>query len=465
MSARILVVDDDKEMAETVAEFLDEKGFRTDLAVGGKAALAALKRKEFDAVVTDLRMDQVDGLDVLAAAQADDPTLPVIIMTAYGTIDGAIEAVRRGASRYLTKPFKLEEVALSIEKALSERGLQRENAELRRAVTERLGFRNLVGKSPVMQQLYDLLERVSGISSPVLITGESGTGKELVARALHHGSPRARAPFVAINCAAVAESLLESELFGHVKGAFTGASESKKGLFVEADGGTLFLDEIGEMAVGLQAKLLRALETSSVRPIGGGLGTQRRTAGPESLEVERKVDVRIVAATNQDLARAVQEKRFREDLYYRLHVIPVHLPPLRARREDIPLLVETFVQRFREQHPELLAREVSPDVLRRLTELPWPGNVRELKNTVERLLILARGKRIDIRDLAQTMPEPLPDAMAALAAEVVPLRVMTRRYIEWVLTQTGGNKTKTARLLGIDASTIYRVLEREGEDD
>ena len=205
------------------------------------------------------------------------------------------------------------------------------------------------------------------------------------------------------------------------------------------------------MAVGLQAKLLRVLETSSVRPVGGG--------------TERKVDVRLIAATNQDLTRAVQERRFREDLYYRLHVIPIHLPPLRARREDIPLLIEAFVQRVVEQQPELAAREISGEVIRRLMELPWPGNVRELKNTVERLLILARGKRVDIRDLAQTVPEPLPESMAALAAEIVPLRVMTRRYIEWVLTQTGGSKTKTARLLGIDASTIYRILQREGEED
>jgi two-component system response regulator HydG len=451
MSARILVVDDDDEMAQTVGEFLEERGFRIDVAVGGKAAVNALKRKPFDAVITDLRMEHIDGLDVLTEAHEIDPTLPVIMMTAYGTIEGAIEAVRRGASRYLTKPFKLDEVALSVEKALSERGLQRENESLRRAVEERLGFHNLVGKSPVMQQVYDLLERVSGIGSPVLITGESGTGKELIARALHHGGPRARAPFVAINCAAVAETLLESELFGHAKGAFTGAHESKKGLFVEADGGTLFLDEIGEMAVGLQAKLLRALETSAVRPVGGGS--------------ERKIDVRIVAATNQDLARAVQEKRFREDLYYRLHVIPVHLPPLRARREDIPLLVDTFVKRFREQHPDLPAREISSEVLRRLTELPWPGNVRELKNVVERLLILARGKRIDTRDLAQVMPDPLPEAMAALAADIVPLRVMTRRYIEWVLSQTGGSKTKAARLLEIDASTIYRILQRDDDED
>ncbi|MGZ3442312.1 MAG: sigma-54 interaction domain-containing protein, partial [Polyangia bacterium] len=357
-------------------------------------------------------------------------------------------AVRRGAAQYLTKPFKMEEAALVLERALSESGLKRENAELRRAVEERLSFRNLVGKSAVMQQLYDLLERVSAISSPVLITGESGTGKELVARALHHGSARATAPFVAINCAAITESLLESELFGHQKGAFTGASEAKKGLFVEADGGTLFLDEIGELPLPLQAKLLRVLETSSVRPVGGGS--------------ERKVDVRVIAATNRDLARAVGEKRFREDLYYRLHVIPIHLPPLRARRDDIPLLVERFTARFYEQHPtQHPVREISAEVMRRLMDLPWPGNVRELKNAVERLLVLARGKRIDLRDLASAVPEPLPEAMAGLAAEIVPLRILTRRYVEWVLQQTSGNKQRAAQLLGIDASTIYRMLLRD----
>ncbi|HEY1585680.1 MAG TPA: sigma-54 dependent transcriptional regulator [Polyangia bacterium] len=450
MSERVLVVDDDREMADTVAEYLDGKGYRAEIAVGGKAALAALKKKEFDAVITDLRMDGVDGLDVLEAARAADATRPVIIMTAYGTIDGAIDAVRRGATQYLTKPFKMEEAALTLERALGERGLRRENEQLRRAVEERLGFRNLVGKSAVMQQLYDLLERVSAISSPVLITGESGTGKELVARALHHGGARGKAPFVAINCAAITDTLLESELFGHAKGAFTGASESKKGLFVEADGGTLFLDEIGELPLSLQAKLLRVLETSSVRPVGGG--------------GERKVDVRVVAATNRDLARSVGEKRFREDLYYRLHVIPIHLPPLRAHRDDIPLLVDRFVKMFYEQQPAEPVREISQEVLRRLMDLPWPGNVRELKNAVERLLVLARGKRIDLRDLAAAVPEPLPEAMAGVASEIVPLRVLTRRYVEWVLEQTGGNKLRAAQLLGIDASTIYRMLLREEDE-
>ena len=451
MNARILVVDDEREMADTVAEYLSGKGYRAEIAVGGRAAMQALRRKEFDAVISDLRMDGVDGLDVLDAARSADPTRPVIIMTAYGTIDGAIEAVRRGASQYLTKPFKMEEAALILERALGERGLRRENEQLRKVIDERLGFRNLVGKSAVMQQLYDLLERVSTISSPVLITGESGTGKELVARALHHGSPRAKAPFVAINCAAIAETLLESELFGHQKGAFTGASETKKGLFVEADSGTLFLDEIGELSLPLQAKLLRVLETSMVRSVGGG--------------AERKVDVRVVAATNRDLARAVTEKRFREDLYYRLHVIPIHLPPLRARRDDIPMLVEQFAARFYEQQPDQPVRDISAEVMRRLMELPWPGNVRELKNAVERLLVLGRGKRIDLRDLAVAVPEPLPEAMAGLASEIVPLRVLTRRYVEWVLEQTSGNKLRAAQLLGIDASTIYRMLLRDEAED
>jgi two-component system response regulator HydG len=443
----VLIVDDDGEMADTVAEYLSDKGYKAETAVGGRAAINALKRKNIDVVISDLRMDGVDGLDVLAASRADDPTRPVIIMTAYGTIDGAIEAVQKGAYHYLTKPFKLEEAAVWVERALADRGLKRENAQLRRVADERLGFRNLVGKSAVMQQLYDLLERVSATSSPVLISGESGTGKEVVARALHHGSPRARGPFVAINCAALTETLLESELFGHAKGAFTGAVDNKKGLFAEADGGTLLLDEIGEMAPGLQAKLLRVLETGAVRPVGGGS--------------ERKVDVRILAATNRDLGRAVQDKSFREDLYYRLNVVPIHLPPLRARREDIPLLVEHLAARFAEQHAEQPKRELTAELMRRLMEQPWPGNVRELKNTVERLLILGRGKRLDTRDLAQVMPAAVPEAMASLAAEIVPLRVLTRRYVEWVLAQTGGNKVRTAQLLEIDASTIYRMLSRD----
>ena len=448
-AARVLVVDDEQEMAEMIVDHLESSGYRAEAAVGGKAALAVLKKRQFDAVITDLRMADVDGFDVLAAAHEDAPDRPVLIMTAYGTITNAVEAVRRGAAHYLTKPFKLAEATVFLERALRERNLKQEHARLKRAVDERFGFANLIGKSPVMRQLYDLIERIAPSSAPVLVLGESGTGKELVARAIHYGGPRASSPLVAINCAAIPENLLESELFGHTRGAFTGAATAAKGLFAEADGGSLFLDEIGEIPVALQAKLLRALETSSVRPVGGG--------------AERKVDVRIIAATNQDLAHAVQEKRFREDLYYRLHVIPVRLPPLRARREDIPLLVEHFLARYAERHPDQGAREVAPEAMRRLIELPWPGNVRELETAIERLLLLGRGKRIELRDLSQTLPDPLPESLAALAAEIVPMRVMQRRYVEWVLAQTGGNKVRTAQLLGIDASTIYRMLARDEE--
>jgi two-component system response regulator HydG len=448
-SARVLVVDDDGEMADMLVDHLQASGYQADAAKGGKAALSAVKKRDYDAVITDLRMDQIDGLDVLEAAHADDPTRPVLLMTAYGSVDGALEAVRRGAYHYLTKPFKLDEATVWLERALSDRGLRRENQRLRKEMGERYGFRSLVGKSAIMQQLYDLVERVSATFAPILITGESGTGKELVARAVHLGSTRAQGPFVAVNCTAIAESLLESELFGHVKGAFTGATETKRGLFAEADGGTLFLDEIGDMSLGLQAKLLRVIETGMVRPVGGSS--------------ERKVDARIVAATNRDLPGAVKARSFREDLFYRLHVVPIQLPPLRARREDIPILIEHFTREFQQRNPTLPKRELSGEAMRRLVELPWPGNVRELRNVVERLLLLARGKRVDLRDVVAAIPEPIPEAMAGIASEIVPLRVLTRRYVEWVIAQTGGNKVRAAQLLEIDASTIYRMLSRDEE--
>jgi two-component system response regulator HydG len=447
MQARVLIVDDDPEMADMVGDYLESRGYLAERAVGGKAAIATLRKKPFDAVITDLRMEEMDGLDVLRSAHAVDADLPVLVMTAFGSIDGALEAVRLGAFHYFTKPFKLEETTVWLERAMTDRGLRRENRQLRRVIDDRAQYLGLLGKSAPMRMLYDVLERVSATAAPVLVTGESGTGKELVAAALHLGSPRAQGPFVAINCAAISETLLESELFGHAKGAFTGAFAAHKGLFEEADGGTLLLDEIGEMPLGLQAKLLRVVEQASVRPVGGS--------------ADRAVDVRIVAATNRDLAAAVKERTFREDLYYRLNVVPVHLPPLRARREDIPALVEHFAARCALEHPELPRRELTPELVRRLAELPWPGNVRELKNIVERLWLLARGTRIDVRDLARVVSDPLPEGMAAFAAEIVTLRTMNRRYIEWVLERVGGNKVRAAQLLGVDASTIYRTLARD----
>jgi two-component system, NtrC family, response regulator HydG len=444
--ARVLVVDDDGEMADMLVDHLAGRGYRAEAAAGGKAALAAMKKREFDAVITDLRMDGVDGLDVLEAVRG---RWPVLLMTAYGSIDGAVEAVRRGAYHYLTKPFKLDEATLWLERALTDGGLRRENERLKKSLGERYAFSSLVGKSPIMRQLYDLLERVGATAAPVLITGESGTGKELVARAVHQASARASAPFVAVNCTALPESLLESELFGHARGAFTGATEAKRGLFAEADGGTLFLDEIGDMSLPLQAKLLRVLESGTVRPVGGS--------------GERRADARIIAATHRDLGAAVRERRFREDLYYRLHVLPVQLPPLRARREDIPLYIEHFSASVYARNPSLPRREWTAEAVRRLTELPWPGNVRELRNLVERLLLLGRKRRIDLADLAGALPEPIPEAMAGLASDIVPLRLMQRRYVEWVIAQAGGNKLRAAQLLEIDASTIYRMLARDDE--
>jgi two-component system response regulator HydG len=396
-------------------------------------------------------MPGVDGLELLPQLARRLPGATLILMSAFGTADLAIEAMKRGAYDYLSKPFAPSELLLVLRKARERERLRRSNQTLRREVQRAVGDRAIVAASPAMIAVLELLERAAEFKSTVLLTGESGTGKEVLARAIHAQSPRRDESFVAVNCAAIPEALLESELFGHAKGAFTGADRARRGLFVEADGGTLFLDEIGELPLPLQAKLLRVLETSSVRPVGGG--------------TERKIDVRVVAATNRDLARAVGEKRFREDLYYRLHVIPIHLPPLRARRDDIPLLVERFTARFYEQHPLQPVREISAEVMRRLMDLPWPGNVRELKNAVERLLVLARGKRIDLRDLASAVPEPLPEAMAGLAAEIVPLRILTRRYVEWVLQQTSGNKQRAAQLLGIDASTIYRMLLRDESED
>ncbi|HEY3356555.1 MAG TPA: sigma-54 dependent transcriptional regulator, partial [Polyangia bacterium] len=321
--ARILVVDDHPEMVQLLADQLGAAGYRVELAQSGHDALTRLEKHLPDVVLTDLRMAQVDGFDVLDGARALDPTIPVIIMTAYGAIDSAITAIQRGAYHYLTKPFRVEEMLVFVERALADRQLRDQHRALTRLAVERAGFAAMVGHSAVMRRLYDLIERVAQSSVPVLIRGESGTGKELVARALHFQGPRRERAFVAVNCTALPEALLESELFGHARGAFTGATATRRGLLAEADGGTLFLDEIGDMPAGLQAKLLRVLEDGEVRPVGA--------------DVTRKVDVRIIAASHQALE--APERAFRQDLFYRLNVVPLTVPPLRERAEDIPALV------------------------------------------------------------------------------------------------------------------------------
>jgi two-component system response regulator HydG len=444
----VLVVDDHVEMARLLADHLTDEGFTVDVATSGQEALTIVRGRVLDAVVCDLRMEQVDGFDVLAAVRQVDPTLPVLIMTAFGGVENAVEAMRRGATHYFTKPFRLDEVLLYVQRAIAERRLREENRALRQAVGDRSSYAALVGRSAPMRSLYELIERVAHSPAPVLVRGESGSGKELVARALHFEGPRKDGPFVAVNCTAIPNALLESELFGHVKGSFTGATTPRRGLFLEADGGTLFLDEIGDMAPELQAKLLRVLEDGEVRAVGA--------------DASRKVDVRMVAATHQELEARVREGRFRQDLFYRLNVVPLHVPSLRERREDIPLLVEHFVAQSRKRNPRARLSGFSPEALASLAAAPWPGNVRELENLVERLAVVTVQETVDLPTLQLHAPGVTADThpLSHAQARLIPLRQLEGEYIAYVVAQCGGNKTKAAEILGIDVSTIHR-RERE----
>jgi len=447
---RILVVDDHVEMGRMLQEPLQDEGYTVELATGGAEAIALLRSRPFDAVLCDLRMEQVDGFDVLAAARAVEPELPVLLMTAFGNVESAVEAMRRGAWHYFTKPFRLDEVLIYLGRALEERRLREENRALRQAASGRSGLGAMVGRSASMRGLYELVEHVAHSSAPVLLRGESGSGKELVARALHSEGPRAAQPFVAVNCTALPHALLESELFGHVKGAFTGATTPRRGLFVEADQGTLFLDEIGDMPAELQAKLLRVLEDGEVRAVGA--------------DASRTVDVRIIAATHQELEARVREGRFRADLFYRLNVVTLRIPSLRERREDIPLLVEHFIARAQGRNPRSKVTGLSPEVVAALGAMPWPGNVRELENLVERLVVLVPRETVELADLRLHAPVASTEAhpLAAAQQELWPLRQLEGEYISWVVAHCGGNKTRAAEILGIDVSTIHRREREKG---
>jgi two-component system response regulator HydG len=439
---RVLVIDDNLEMASTVAEFLGASGFEVETANGGAEGVARFAAAPADAVLTDLRMKDVDGMDVLDGIKRVDPDAAVVIMTAFGGIESAVEAIRRGAYHYVTKPFKMAVVKVMLERACTERSLRSENQRLRREVEERYSFANLVGKSEEMKQLYGLIERVAAVSSPALIVGETGTGKELVARAIHHHGPRSAGAFVAVNCAALPEALLESELFGHARGAFTGATQPRKGLFVEADGGTLLLDEIGDMPLGLQAKLLRVLESGEIRAVGS--------------DSTRRCDVRIVAATHRVLEDLVADGRFREDLYYRLKVVTIRLPPLRERREDIALLVEHFVARIGERVPSSPVKSLAPECLRMLEQHSWPGNVRELEHVIENLVVTGGSAVVGPKELEASLAVLAKHPLDRARKELISLRELEQEYIGWVLERTGGNKTRAAEILGIDPSTLYR---------
>jgi two-component system, NtrC family, response regulator HydG len=440
---RVLVVDDQLSMAETLAEGLADHGYDAVPMASSREAALRLERDRIDVLVTDLRMPQPDGLALLEISRKADPDRPVIVMTAYSAVDTAVESIRQGAYHYMTKPFKVDELVLFLEKALGVAKLKRETIALRRSLREHFGLENLIGDSAAMREIYDLVDRVADTTAPLLIVGETGTGKGLLARAIHAHGSRAEHAFVAVNCAALPENLLESELFGHVKGAFTGATAQRVGLLREAHGGTLFLDEIGEMSPALQAKLLHVLESGMVRAVGE--------------DKERPVDTRILTATHRDLRERVSEKLFREDLLYRLDLITIALPPLRERRDDIPRLVAHFIERAKRKHAGSLIEGIAPEALQRLLEHRWPGNVRELEHVIERAVLLGRGSLITLQDLPPTV-EPAAPGGIHFSGDVVPFRELQRRYAAWAYERLEGRKVLTAEKLGVDFKTLSRWL-------
>ena len=448
MKGRVLVVDDDASMCDMLVSDLGELGFEVKARTAAPAALEALVASEFDAVVADLNMPGMSGLELCERIVASHPDVPVIVITAFGSIQTAIAAIRSGAYDFVTKPLEVDALGLALERAIQHRRLSDEVRRLRQAVEETRRFGALLGTSPAMRRMYELLDRIADSSASVLIAGETGTGKELVARALHERGRRKAGPFVAVDCASLPEPLLESELFGHVRGAFTDAHAVRRGLFVQANGGALFLDEIGDLPLALQAKLLRALQTRCVRPVGAN--------------EEVPFDVNLIAATNRDLESAVEEGRFREDLYFRINVIHVEMPPLRARGGDVLLLAQHFVDRYAAQAGKRVTG-LSPEAAERLLAYVWPGNVRELENCIERAIALTRHETIGLDDLPEKIRGFQRSHVLVAGddpSELAPLEEVERRYVLRVMEAVGGSKTLAARVLGIGRKTLYRKLEQ-----
>jgi two-component system response regulator HydG len=446
MPTRVLVVDDDLSTCELLANELVARDFEVAWSTSAQAAIDRLAHDDFDLVLTDLRMPEMNGPELCERVLALRDDLPVIVMTAFGTMEGAVTAIRAGAYDFVTKPCDVDELVLAFERALRDRALRDELKRLRRALDGASSIDAMVGTSEPMKLVHDLILRIAETETTVLVTGESGTGKELVAQAIHSRSLRRDGPFIAINCAAMPEALLESELFGHVKGAFTDARGPRSGLFVRAKGGTLLLDEIGDMSSGMQVKLLRALQERVVRPVGG--------------DDEIAVDARIITATNVDLDRAVQEKRFREDLFYRINVLQIHVPPLRERGNDILVLAQHFIDLYAARSRRAVTGLMS-GAAEKMLGYPWPGNVRELQNCIERAVALARFDRIGVDDL----PQRIRDAASSPVLETTALEALSsladveHRHIRRVLDAAGGSKTIAAQVLGIDRRTLYRKLE------
>ena len=452
MKPRVMIVDDEPNMGDLIVTDLKLRDLDPIAYTSAEDSLHALESESIDVVLTDLKMPGIDGIELCERIAANRPDVPVVVMTAFGTLETAVAAIRAGAYDFVTKPIEMDILALTLKRAIDHRQMQEQIRQLSDVVQKSTQHGDLLGASPAMQRLYDELPRVAASDASVLITGESGTGKELVARSLHHQSSRKDAPFVAVNCAAFPDTLLESELFGHVKGAFTDAAKDRKGLFLQAQGGTLFLDEIGEMPVEMQPKLLRALEESQIRPVGG--------------DQEIGFDVRLVAATNRDLETAVDEGRFREDLFFRVNVIQLALPPLRARGTDTLLLAREFLSRFATRAAKNV-EDLSDPVAERLLNYSWPGNVRELRNVIERAVALTRHDKLVVDDL----PEKIQNFRSSQVfiggqdpSELVPLEEIERRYILHVLDAADGNKTVASRILGLDRKTLYRKLRQYGAD-
>jgi two-component system response regulator AtoC len=445
---RMLVAEDDAVARDLLCEILRADGFDVEAVDDGAGAIERASTGRYDLVLSDVRMERAGGFDVLRAFTEKAPSTPVILITAFGDVTGAMEAIQRGAYDYVSKPFNVEELRLTVARAIERKRLSAEAQSTTGGVVQKARPAEIEGKSPRMLEVYKLVARVASTSATVLVVGESGTGKELVARAIHSHSTRSTAPFVPVNCTALSESLLESELFGHTRGAFTGAIAAKRGLFEMADGGTLFLDEIGDMGPKMQAQLLRTLQDGEVRPVGSA----------ESI----KVDVRLVCATNRDLEAEVKAARFREDLYFRINVVTVKLPPLRDRAGDIPILVTHFLAKVARREGRTEA-SISREALDLLCRYPWPGNVRELENAIDRAVAVAKGNVILPSDLPADVSGGAPPAPAGIIDDRPTLSELERRYIALVLAECSGNKKKAAERLGIDRRTLYRALERSGE--
>jgi DNA-binding NtrC family response regulator len=442
----ILIAEDEDLMRAILSRLLEDAGYRVALTASAEEALEKFATEDVSLILTDIRMSGMDGLSLLDRIKDIDEEALVIVMTAYSSVDSAVAALRKGAYDYITKPFVNEDLLQSVKNGIRQRELFRENRALRRELDHRYSFSEIIGTSDALQRVFRLVEKVAATTTNILIQGESGTGKELIARAIHHNSPRSERPFVAMNCGALPETLLESELFGHTKGAFTGAVANKLGLFRSAEGGTVFLDEIGEITQAMQVRLLRALQEHEVTPIGSSTPVQ--------------FDARIICATNRDLEKEVAEGRFREDLFYRLNVIEVHLPPLKERREDIPLLVRNFVTSTarEQQQPE---KRVQPEAMAALINYQWPGNIRELQNAIERAFTLSADE-IDLESLPPRIRHSAQGQLAMRDPDGLrpTLEEVERRYIFETLAGVNQDKARAANILGIDLSTLYRKLKR-----